>query len=147
MAAHLSKGYVVRGNGSVDAETAQHEHETGRGYKVPNGAIYTSVGDLARFASFLMGQGPETVLKLAALERFQLQTIVPANLALTSGYGIGFQTERRDGYTVFGHSGGVAGYTSELLMNRKSGVGVIVLSNGAVNPSLLAHQALDLLSK
>jgi CubicO group peptidase (beta-lactamase class C family) len=148
MAAHLSKGYVVMGpGGAVDAETAQREHETGRGYKVPNGAIYTTVGDLAHFASFLMGQGPESVLKIASLENFQLQTIVPSDLALTHGYGIGFETERREGYTEFGHNGAVAGYTAELLMNRKTGVGVIVLSNGAANPATLGQQALDILSK
>jgi CubicO group peptidase (beta-lactamase class C family) len=114
---------------------------------VPNGAIYTTVGDLARFASFLMGQGPESVLKTASLERFQLQSIVPANMGLTSGYGIGFDVERRDNYVAFGHGGAVAGYTADLLMNRKTGVGVIVLSNGAVNPGSVTRQALDLLSK
>ena len=147
MMPHLSKGYQVTGPDSVDSTTAQREHETGRGYKVPNGAIYTTVGDLARFASFLMGQGPESVLKTASLERFQLQSIVPANMGLTSGYGIGFDVERRDNYVAFGHSGGVAGYTADLLMNRKTGVGVIVLSNGAVNPGGIARQTLDLLSK
>src|SRR5260370_42086536 len=71
MLPHLSKGYQVMGpNGGVDSETPHREHETGRGYKVPNGAIYTTVGDLAHFASFLMGQGPENVLKIASLERF-----------------------------------------------------------------------------
>ena len=148
MMPHLAKGYQVIGpNGGVDAATAQREHETGRGYKVPNGAIYTTVGDLARFASFLMGQGPENVLKTPSLERFQLQSIVPANMGLTSGYGIGFDVERRDNYVAFGHGGAVAGYTADLLMNRKTGVGVIVLSSGAVNPGSVSRQALDLLSK
>jgi D-alanyl-D-alanine carboxypeptidase len=134
-------------NGGVDAGTAQREHETGRGYKVPNGAIYTTVGDLAHFASFLLGQGPESVLKIAAIENFQLHTIVPADLGLTQGYGIGFQVERRENYTEFGHGGSVAGYTASLLMNRKAGVGVIVLSNGAANPDAIAQRALDILSK
>jgi CubicO group peptidase (beta-lactamase class C family) len=148
MVAHLSKGYVVMGpNGAVDSETAQREHQTGRGYKVPNGAIYTTLGDLALFASFLMGQGPESVLRLSSLESFQLQTIVPADLALSRGYGIGFETERREGYTEFGHNGAVAGYTAELLMNRKSGVGVIVLSNGAANPAAIGQQMMDILAK
>jgi CubicO group peptidase (beta-lactamase class C family) len=145
---HLSKGYEAMGpNGGVDSETAQRENETGRGYKVPNGAIYTTVGDMSHFASFLMGQGPESVLKISTLENFQLQLIVPAGLALTHGYGVGFETERREGYTEFGHGGAVAGYTASLLMNRKAGVGVIVLSNGAANPAGIAQRALDILSK
>jgi CubicO group peptidase (beta-lactamase class C family) len=148
MAAHLSKGYMLMGpSGPVDSTTAQREHQTGRGYKVPNGAIYTTVGDLARFASFLMGQGPDSVLKAASLEKFQLQTIVPADLTLSRGYGIGFETERREGYTEFGHSGGVAGYSAELLMNRRTGVATIVLSNGAANPAAIGQQMLDTLSK
>lgn len=148
MLPHLSKGYQLMGpGGAVDSETSQHEHEVGRGYKVPNGAIYTTVGDLARFASLLMGQGPESVLKTASLNRFQTQLAVPADIGLTSGYGIGFQVDRRDNYVAFGHGGAVAGYTSMLLMNRLKGIGVIVFSNGAANPSSLAERSLDVLSK
>ena len=106
---------------------------------MPNGAIYTTVGDLARFASFLMGQGPDSVLKTASLERFQMQLAVPADIGLTSGYGIGFQVDRRDHYVAFGHGGAVAGYTSMLLMNRLKGIGVIVFSNGGANQIGRAH--------
>ena len=85
MLPHLSKGYQLMGpKDAVDSETPQRENETGRGYKVPNGAIYTTVGDLARFASFLMDQGPESVLKSASLDAFQTQMMVPANVGLTS---------------------------------------------------------------
>lgn len=45
--ARIAKGYV-NDDGKIDAETAAREHQ-GRGYKVPNGAVYTTVGDLARF--------------------------------------------------------------------------------------------------
>lgn len=148
MLPHLSKGYQMMGpGGEVDAETAQHEHQTGRGYKVPNGAIYTTVGDLARFASFLLGQGPASVLKTATLQSFQAQGAVPADGDLAHGYGIGFDVERRDNYTAFGHGGAVAGYTASLLMNRKARVGLIVLSNGSANPAGLAQRSLDILSK
>jgi CubicO group peptidase (beta-lactamase class C family) len=147
IAAHLAKGYQPTGPNSVDSEIAQREHQTGRGYKVPNGAIYTTVGDLARFASFLMGQGPETVLKLGSLEQFQMNSIVPADLNLTHGYGIGFETHRADSYIAFGHGGSVAGYTADLLMNRKAGIAVISLSSGAANPSVVGQKSLDLLSK
>jgi CubicO group peptidase (beta-lactamase class C family) len=145
---HLAKGYQVMGpNGAVDSETPLRENVNGHGYKIPNGAIYTTVGDLARFGSFLMGEGPESVLKSTSLNLFQKQLIVPADIGLTSGYGIGFQVERRDNYVAFGHGGAVAGYTSELLMNRQKEIGVIVFSNGAANPADIAQNALDLLSK
>lgn len=147
MMVHLSKGYQVTGPSTVDAEIAQREHETGRGYKVPNGAMYTTVSDLSRFASFLMGEGPENVLKKASLQRFQAQSIVPGDVTLNFGYGIGFSVDRRDGYVAFGHGGSVAGYTAMLLINRAKGVGVVALSNGAANPSVISEKALDMLSK
>jgi CubicO group peptidase (beta-lactamase class C family) len=147
MATHLAKGYEVMEPGKVDSDTPERENKNGRGYKVPNGAMYTTVSDLARFASFEMGQGPDAALKKASLDRFQRQIIVPADIGLTSGYGVGFQVERRDGYVAFGHGGAVAGYTSGLLMNRTKGIGVIVFSNGAANPDGIADQALDILSK
>jgi CubicO group peptidase (beta-lactamase class C family) len=147
LATHLAKGYQVLGPGNLDSDTPERENKNGRGYKVPNGAIYTTVTDLARFASFEMGQGPDATLKKASLDRFQRQTIVPADIGLTSGYGIGFQVDRRDGYVAFGHGGAVAGYTSALLMNRANGIGVIVFSNGAANPDDIANHALDILSK
>lgn len=86
-------------------------------------------------------------MKASSLARFQLQSAVPADIDLTQGYGIGFQVERRESYVAFGHGGAVAGYTAELLMNRKAGIGVIVLSNGAANPTSISARALDILSK
>ncbi len=148
MLPHLSKGYQV-GTGGIDSETPQKEHE-GRGYKMPNGAMYTTVADLAHFASFLMGDGPETVLRTASLQRWLGGTAVPADIELTSGYGQGYEVSRRDGYVSFGHSGAVAGWGAALFMNRKTHVGVIVLASSQgtqVNPQDLAERSLDLLSK
>jgi len=147
LATHLARGYDVTGPSKVDSETAQRENENGRGYKVPNGAIYTTVGDLALFASFEMGRGPDGVLKKTSLDRFQRQTIVPGDIGLTTGYGLGFEVDRIENYVAFGHSGGVAGYNAMLLMNRLKGLGVVVLSNGAVNAGVVAAQALSILSK
>ncbi|HEX7287461.1 MAG TPA: serine hydrolase [Candidatus Angelobacter sp.] len=148
---HLAKGYEVSSAGKLDAETAQRESENGRGYKVPNGAIYTTVGDLARFCSFLLGQGPESALKAAILERNLTQSAVQADFQLSDGYTLGGQVMRRDNYIAFGHSGGVAGYQAGLYLNRDANVAVIVLANeiGAdtVDTSDLALKALDLLSK
>jgi CubicO group peptidase (beta-lactamase class C family) len=147
--AHLSKGYQME-NGKPDADDSQREH-AGRGYKVPNGAIYTTVTDLAKFCSFFMGDGPDSVLKAARLEHYLNQVEVPSNSQLTHGYGVGFEVMRRDHYTAVGHGGTVAGYQAALYMNRETHIGLIVLVNalgpGAVSSSELALGALDLLSK
>jgi CubicO group peptidase (beta-lactamase class C family) len=150
MLPHLSVGYDVTGT-KADATVSQRELKTGRGYKVPNGAIFTTVGDMAHFASFLMGDGPdEGVLPTADLKRYQ-QDVVPADVGLTNGYGIGFMVERRDNYIAFGHGGAVSGYQAALEINLNAEVGVIVLANsvgdGAIDSEALALQSLDLLSK
>lgn len=147
MLPHLAKGYVVMGPKQVDSEMPQRENDRGRGYKVPNGALYTTVGDLAHFASFLMDQGPESVLKTSALEAFQTEMIVPADVGLTNGYGLGFIVSRREGYVAFEHGGAVAGYTATLTINRAKGIAVIVFSNGAANPGSIGERTLDMLSK
>lgn len=148
MSLHLSKGYQLAEQGdAVDSETPQREHETGRGYKVPNGAMYATMRDLARFASFMMGQGPESVLKTSSLDRYLKHTAVHADIGLDYGYGMGFEVHRRDSYVCFGHGGNVAGYAAMLLMNRAKGIGMIVFSNGAADPFNLAQRSLDILSK
>ena len=57
MLTHLAKGYQMGTGGEVDSETPRRGSLDGRGYKIPNGAIYTTVGDLAKFVSFFAGAG------------------------------------------------------------------------------------------
>jgi CubicO group peptidase (beta-lactamase class C family) len=140
---NLAKGYGVQGE-RMDAETPEREHR-GRGYKVPNGAMYTTVGDLARFLAFELGQGPESVLKKATVED-NFRRVNSASGDLTSGYGIGFQVARRGNLIAYGHGGSVAGYLAAAHIDRASGVGVIVLRNvsgGPFNVSGLAMRALE----
>src|SRR5215510_6383485 len=143
---HLAKGYDIQGS-RADAETPEREHQ-GRGYKVPNGAMYTTVGDLARFLSFELGYGPESVLKKVTLED-NFKRVNSANGDLTSGYGIGFQAERHGSLITYGHGGAVAGYLAGAFVDRASGVGVIVLRNvggGPFNISGLVERALETLA-
>lgn len=150
MQEHLSKGYDVGSDGKIEFETPQREHQTGRGYKVPNGAIYTTVGDMAHFAFFLLGHGPESVLKTAVLEKNLTNSAAQADFTLSSGYTLGGQLTRRDGYVAFGHGGGVAGYQAGFQMNRDASVAVIVFANAigsGIDTDGLALKALDILSK
>ena len=125
----LANGYAIDGKGGVDAATPRREH-AGRGYKVPNGALYTTVGDLARFLAFELGAGPETVLPKAVLDAHQSR-VQSASGRLDSGYGIGFQLSRRGEHVFLGHGGSVAGYTAQAWIHRPSKSGVIVLRNAA----------------
>jgi CubicO group peptidase (beta-lactamase class C family) len=151
MLTHLAKGYQMGPGGKVDSETPMRESLDGRGYKIPNGAIYTTVGDLAKFVSFLLGQGPESVLKRSSLEDYLTQSVVEADSQLKIGYGLGGIVLHRSGYTAFGHDGAVAGYQAGMYLNRSEGVGVIVLANelgpGTLDSDDTALRALDILSR
>lgn len=123
----IAKGYGISGDGRTDAETPAREHE-GRGYKVPNGAIYTTVGDLAKFVAFELGQGPDNVLKQKTWEDNLSRTNSSSN-DFSSGYGVGFMVTRRGEFVYYGHSGSVAGYNASAVFERRSRTGVIVLRN------------------
>jgi CubicO group peptidase (beta-lactamase class C family) len=163
---HLAKGYQTNLIGSDSSAESDLENRTGRGYKVPNGAIYTTVGDMAKFASFLMGKGPADVLAPDRLLHYQDQYIVstgaPVRLRMTvlgpglqqrtiDGYGLGMMFVRKGKYIAAGHGGSVNGFSAALYMNRAAGVAVVVLSSangdGATNVQEFALRALDALSK
>lgn len=141
----LAKGYTIR-QGQLDGEAPEREH-AGRGYKVPNGALYTTAGDLAKFLAFELGHGSPHVLSVKARED-NYARVFSATGALDSGYGIGFQTTRRGTMVAIGHGGSVAGYNAAAHVHRPSQTGVIVLRNvggGAVSSGGLALRALEIL--
>ena len=126
MRTRLAKGYEVD-EGKVDASTSTREL-AGRGYKVPNGGLFTTVGDMARFVSFELGEGPDTVLGRTTWAA-NLTRTNSAMLDLTAGYGIGFMVNRRGNAIIYGHAGDVAGYSAAAQFDRTSRTGVVVLSN------------------
>jgi CubicO group peptidase (beta-lactamase class C family) len=142
---HLATGYGVT-DGVIDADTPAREH-AGRGYKVPNGAMYTTVGDLAKFLAFQLGHGPDNVLARETVAD-NFTRVNSANGDLSTGYGVGFQAIRRDGFVTYGHGGSVAGYRAAAFIARDSQVGVIVLRNvggGTFRVTDFCLQALEVL--
>jgi CubicO group peptidase (beta-lactamase class C family) len=128
--ANLARGYEEKA-GKADAEVSEREHQ-GRGYKVPNGAVYTTITDLARFVAFEMGQGPAEVLPPRSLEENFKRLIALTDerpTYLASGYGIGFRFRTYGEAIIYGHAGGVPGYEARADFERTSRSGVIVLRN------------------
>jgi CubicO group peptidase (beta-lactamase class C family) len=128
LAARLSVGYSRnRETGEVSAERATREH-FGRGYKVPNGGIYSTVGDLAKFAAAMMGESSVQILSQES--RAEISTAqTPAE-----GYGLGFFVREQDGVTIVGHGGSVAGYNADLQFDLDSKIGVAVLRTTSYRP-------------
>jgi len=141
----VALGYQVRGDGTLDDQTAANEARDGRGYKVPNGAIFTTVDDLARFVSFELGRGPDNVLARSVLDE-AFGGIVASDASLDGGYGLGFMAMRRGDYSFLGHNGSVAGYGAAMYYDRGMQLGVVLFRNvigGKQNPNRLA---IDILS-
>ena len=137
----LAAGYENR-NDEIDATFPAREH-AGRGYKVPNGGVYSTVGDLARFAAGVSG-----ALGLLDEDMRAAMLSIETPESDIVGYGLGFSL-RRDGYGTLwaNHGGSVAGYTAHLLFNPESQLGVVLLRNYNTGKTNLGEAALDLARK
>lgn len=134
----LATGYIYNDDKKPDSAMAETELKTGRGYKVPNGALFSTVGDLARFEQFEMRNGPETVLPHKDLTE-NYGRLVASDASFGGGYGVGFSVETvatPDARAVFiGHDGGVAGYVSSAHFEARSNVGIVILHN-SLDPNI-----------
>ena len=127
----MSVGYSRdRRTGEISAEQATREH-FGRGYKVPNGGVYSTVGDLAVFAAAIMGETPVQIL--SGESRHEMMT----PQAPAEEYGLGFSVRDVRGVTVVGHGGSVAGYNAYLAFDPGSKLGVAMLRTTSYNPPVV----------
>ena len=128
--ARMSVGYDRdRATGTVSSELATREH-FGRGYKVPNGGVYSTVGDLAVFAAALMGEAPVQILSDDS--RLNMQTAQPP----ATGYGLGLQITDGEQIPLFGHGGSVAGYNADFRFDPETRLGVAMLRTTSYNPPM-----------
>jgi CubicO group peptidase (beta-lactamase class C family) len=126
----------------------------GRGYRVPNGALFSTINDLAKFVSWELGIGPAGLIKKETQDANYLRvysaTDTRTALTMSSGYGLGFQATRRGDAVFLGHGGSTSGYHSSVLFHRPSRLGVVVLRSCdacAVDAGPVALQILDKLVK
>jgi len=148
IAPDVTRGYDIDNNGRADPAQSIRESMTGRGYKVPNGALYTTVDDLSRFLVLELGHGPASVVAPARLDS-AFNAVLGPDRKPTTPYGIGFGVERKGDHNFYGHNGGVAGFTALLEFDRDRQVGVIVLrsaTGGRGNGPELGVRVLQLLA-
>lgn len=132
--ARLAKGMDGGPFGEIDVETPKIEH-VGRGYKVPNGGIYSTPNDLAKF--MMSNMGYRSLLKPETRELMQTEKASDGDK-----YGLGFFISEGKGVTVIEHSGSVSGYTAQLAFERNSQYGVVIMRNynwGTTDLSLRSH--------
>jgi hypothetical protein len=117
-------------------------------YKDPNkvfgpaGGIYASVHDLTRWMLMHLNHGvyggdtllqPETQAKM-----WEMQTLIHTSArgegrynTHYNAYGLGWDLEDKNGYTVVSHTGGMPGMLSQTVLIPELNAGVVVLTNTA----------------
>ncbi|MGI8786225.1 MAG: serine hydrolase [Pyrinomonadaceae bacterium] len=95
----------------------------------PAGSMYTTTGDLARFASALFAadsNAPNAILKKDTLEKmWQPQYAAPDQ---KGGFGLGFFISDLDGHRQVGHGGAIYGFSTQLSVLPDDKLGVVVVT-------------------
>jgi CubicO group peptidase (beta-lactamase class C family) len=142
MKENRARGFLIE-NGKVDAEEPERQEREGNGWRVPNGRLYSTVGDLARFVAFELGEEQANVLSKKLLEA-NFERVNSAFSEFTYGYGVGFQVRRRGNLVAIGHDGVLAGYQCSAWIDPKTRLGVITLTTR--QEKFLGLRALEILA-
>jgi CubicO group peptidase (beta-lactamase class C family) len=140
----LAVGYSRSREGSLSTEQPMREH-AGRGYKVPNGGVYSTVADLGRFLGAMSGvPGLRILSEESRLEALRVQTPEDPN----AGYGLGFTVRIDDqGRKIASHGGSVAGYNAHMAVDPDARIGVVLLRNYTGGSTNLGRAATGLLTE
>jgi CubicO group peptidase (beta-lactamase class C family) len=108
------------------------------------GGLWSTVGDLARWAAFLADPDPAVLKPETVDEMASLQVMVDAGWK--SGYGLGLQLFR-DGERIYaGHGGAMPGFLAGLAVSRAEKAGAAVLTNTSAGTDPTIH-AVKLVAK
>ena len=106
------------------ADVARPEPVPEKKAVAPAGALFSTVGDLARWGAFVLEQDEMHVVQVMAdPDRWLL------------GWALGVEVNRRGERLFAGHAGGAVGHASFLYYSRREKVGTVLLTN-TENPSL-----------
>ncbi|GAA4795736.1 serine hydrolase domain-containing protein [Streptomyces ziwulingensis] len=119
----------------ADVLLAEPVEDLGR--MAPAGQLWSTTGDLARFAVFLMG-GDDQVLSAESVREMRVPAApaAAADVADGSAYGLGLQIQQRDGRLLVGHSGSLPGFLANLTLAVDDDVAAVVLANCTSGPPL-----------
>ncbi|MER5909764.1 serine hydrolase domain-containing protein [Streptomyces sp. NPDC001982] len=105
------------------------------GRMAPAGQLWSTTGDLARFAVFL-ADGDDRVLSAESVREMRTPA-APAEAADVvdgAAYGLGMQLQHRDGRLLVGHSGSLPGFLASLTISVEDDVAAVVLANCTSGP-------------
>ncbi|MEV0275116.1 serine hydrolase domain-containing protein [Streptomyces sp. NPDC050610] len=115
------------------ADVLQPEPAVDTGLMGPAGQLWSTAGDLGRFAAFLL-HGDERVLSAETLAKMREPASGPEGEHWDGGYGLGVQLIRSQGRLLFGHTGSMPGFVAALWVNAADAVAGIALANVTAGP-------------
>ncbi|GHD66781.1 serine hydrolase domain-containing protein [Streptomyces goshikiensis] len=98
------------------------------GLMAPAGQLWSTTGDLARFAAFL-ARGDERVLSADSVREMRTSAAPPEPGLAEAGYGLGLQLMDGAGRRLVGHSGSLPGFVAGLWLSEADDVAAVVLAN------------------
>ncbi|UXY28650.1 serine hydrolase domain-containing protein [Streptomyces sp. HUAS TT20] len=109
------------------------------GRMAPAGQLWSTSGDLARFAAFLAA-GDDRVLSAESVREMRMPAAPAeaADVADGAAYGLGLQIQHRHGRLLVGHSGSLPGFLANLMISVADDVAAVVLANCTSGPVLSA---------
>ena len=119
-----AQGYLV----AEYARTVWKEPETDLGGTAAAGQLWSTVEDLARWATFL-ADGADGVLDAGTVEEMWFPQVMYYPDDWVLGWGLGLMLYNQRGKIYGGHGGAMAGHLAGVYINRKSGVGAAALTN------------------
>ncbi len=114
------------------------------GRMAPAGQLWSTTGDLARFAAFLI-KGDDRVLSAESLREMRTPAAPQETADVASGYayGLGLEIRHQAGRTLVGHTGSLPGFLACLMVSVADDLAAVVLANCTSGP-LLSTVAADL---
>ena len=107
------------------------------------GQLWSTVGDLCRWAAFLTSPDPD-VLSAESLELMTSVQSMADPYRWSLAWGVGLMLVRSGERIYCGHDGGMPGYLANVLVDRDSGLGGAVLVNGSnVSPAEVTLALVD----
>ncbi len=124
-------GYLV----DEYARTVRKDLDLELGEVAAMGQLWSTVEDLARWATFLV-RGEEGVLVPSTVQEMWFPQVMYWPDDWTLGWGLGLMLQNRDGTIYGGHGGAMPGYLAGVYIDRKTEIGAAALTNSGTRANM-----------
>jgi CubicO group peptidase (beta-lactamase class C family) len=126
-----AQGYLV----DEYARTVWTEPETDLGGVAAMGQLWSTVEDLAAWATFL-ARGADGVLAPSTVEEMWFPQVMYYPDTWVLGWGLGLMLYNQNGMIYGGHGGAMAGHLAGVFVHRKTGMGAAALTNSGTRGNM-----------